>query len=98
MASGDDEEFAGGIEFGASVAAVGGELGERGEDIELGDGGGGFAEARGFGGDGGAEIDEELALDFEDALIGGEDFAFVLLEFGRGETLGVDESLLALVI
>ena len=98
MAAGDDEEFAGGIEFGAGVVAVGGQLGEGSEDVELGNGGGGLAEARGLRGDGGAEIDEELALDFEDALVGGEDFALVFLEFGRGEALGVDEGLLALVI
>src|SRR5208337_4710829 len=48
MAASDDEEFAGGSEFRASVAAVGGELGEGSEDVELSDGGGGSAEARGL--------------------------------------------------
>ena len=35
MAAADDEQFAGGIEFRASVAAVGRELRESREDIEL---------------------------------------------------------------
>ena len=52
MTAGNDEEFTGGGEFGTRVVAVGGELGEGSEDVELGDGGGGFAEARGLRGDG----------------------------------------------
>src|SRR5580704_16199852 len=79
MAAADDEEFAGVVEFGTDIVAVGGEFCKRGEDVELGYGGGGAAEARGFGGDAGADVDEELALDFEDALVGGEDFSFVIL-------------------
>ena len=98
MTAADDEEFAGVVEFGANVIAVGSELGERGEDVELGDSGGSAAEAGSIGGDAGANVDEELALDFVDAFVGGEDFAFVFFEFGRSETLGVDEGLLALVI
>src|SRR5271165_7566777 len=98
MAAGDDEEFAGGVKFGAGVAAIGGEFGEGSENVKLGDGGGGLAKARGLGGDARAEIKEELAFDFEDAFVGGEDFALVFLEFGRGEAFGVDEGLLALVI
>ena len=34
----------------------------------------------------------------EDLLFGGEDFALVLLQLGRGEALGVDQRLLALVV
>ena len=90
MAAGDDEEFAASGEFGAGVAAVGGEFGEGGEDVELGDGAGGFAQARGLRGDAGADFDEELAFDFADAFVGGEDFAFVVFEFGAGEAFGVD--------
>ena len=48
--------------------------------------------------DGAAHFDEELLFDFADALVGGEDFALVFFQFGRGETLGVDERLLALVV
>jgi len=39
-----------------------------------------------------------LAFDFEDAFVGGENFALVIFEFWRSETLGVDEGLLAFVI
>jgi len=79
VAATDDEEFTGVVELGADVGAIGGDFCERSEDVELGDGGGGAAEAGGFRGDAGAEVDEELALDFEDALVGGEDFSFVIL-------------------
>src|ERR1700686_3796772 len=79
VAATDDEEFAGVVEFGADVAAVCGEFREGGEDIELGGGRGGGAEAGGFGGDAGTDVDEKLALDFEDAFVGGEDFSFVIL-------------------
>jgi hypothetical protein len=98
VAATDDEEFAGVVEFWADVAAVGGEFREGGEDVEFGDSGGGAAEAGGFGGDAGANVDEELAFDFEDSLVGGKDFALVVFEFGRSEALGVDEGLLAFVI
>jgi hypothetical protein len=98
VAAADDEEFAGVVEFRANVAAIGGEFRERGEDVELGDGGSGAAEASGFGGDAGADVNEELALDLEDAFVGGENFALVVFEFGRGEALGVHEGLLAFVI
>ncbi len=86
------------VNSGRDVAAIGGQLCERGEHVHLGDGGGGFAQARGVGGDAGADVDEELALDFEDALVGGEDFALVFFQFRRGETLGVDQRLFALVV
>ena len=38
------------------------------------------------------------ALDLDGALLRGEDFGFVVLELGRGEALGIDEGLLALVV
>ena len=79
VAASDDEKFASVVELGANVGAVGGNFCERGEDVELGHGRGGNAQARGFGGDAGADVDEKLALDFEDALIGGENFSFVIL-------------------
>jgi len=78
MAAGNDEEFAGGGKFRPSVAAVGGELRKRSEDVELRDGSRRLAQARGLGSDAGAQIDEKLALDFEDALVGGENFSFVI--------------------
>jgi hypothetical protein len=45
-----------------------------------------------------AHFGKEPAFDFGDAFIGGEHFGFIFLEFGRGETLSVDERLLALEI
>jgi len=79
MAAANDEEFADVIEFGADVAAVGGELCERGENVELGDGRRCAAKARGFRSDASAKVHEKLAFDFEDTLIGSEDFPFVFL-------------------
>src|SRR5258707_3711092 len=98
MAAGNDEEFAGGSEFRASVTAIGAKFREGGKNVKLRDGRGGRAEARRFCGNAGAQIDEKLALDFEDALVGGEDFALVFFQLWRSETLGVDQGLLALVI
>ena len=86
------------VNSGRDVAAVGGELREGGEDVHLGDGRGGSAEANGLRGDGVADFDEELLFDFADAFVGGEDFAFVLFQFGSGEALGVDQRLFALVV
>ena len=62
------------------------------------DGGGGSAKARSLRRDAGANFDEECALDFQNAFVGGENFAFVLLQLGSGEAFGVDQRLLALVI
>src|SRR6267142_1273961 len=98
MASAHDEQFTSGIEFRTNVAAVGGEFCECREDVELRDGAGGAAQTRGLCGDAGADIHEKLAFNFQNALVGGKDFAFILLEFRGSESLSVDESLLALVI
>ena len=46
----------------------------------------------------GAQFGEQAPLDFGDAFVGGQDFAFVLLELGRGEALGICQGLLALEI
>ena len=78
VAAADDEEFTGGVEFGARVTAVGGKFREGSENVELRDGGGGFAKTRGLRGDAGAKIHEELALNFKNAFVGGEDFPLVL--------------------
>src|SRR6267143_744775 len=98
MTPSDNQELPRGIEFRACVAAVGGKLGKRGQHVELRDRAGRAAQARGLCGDAGADVHEELALNFQDALVGGKDFAFILLEFRGSEALGVDESLLSLVI
>jgi len=98
MAAADDQEFSRGIEFWACVSTIGRKFCKASEDVKLGDGGCGAAEAGSFGGDAGADVDVELALDFKNAFIGGEDFAFVVFKLAAGESLGVDKSLLAFVI
>ncbi len=98
MTAADDEQFARGIEFCASVAAVRGEFCERREHVELGDRAGRAAQTGGSCGDAGADVHEELAFDFQDALVGGEDFALVFLQLCGSEALGVDKSLLSFVI
>ena len=70
VAAGDYEEFATGSELGSRVAAVGGQFRERSKHVELRDGSGGLAQAGGFCGDARAQVDEKLALDVEDALVG----------------------------
>ena len=79
VAAADDEEFAGIVKFRADITAIGGKLGEGGEDVELGDCSSCTAKTRGFAGDAGAQIDEELAFDFEDALVSSENFPLVIL-------------------
>src|SRR6267378_3407965 len=98
MTATDNEQFARGIEFWASVAAVGGKLCEGREHVELRNSAGGAAQARGLCADAGADVHEELAFNFQDALVGGKDLALVFLELRRSETLRIDESLLAFVI
>src|SRR5580658_1825252 len=71
---------------------------EVGDEIDFGDGGAGTADARGVVDEAAAEIGEDAFFDFDGALLGGEDFGFVVLELRSGEALGVDEGLLAFVV
>ena len=71
---------------------------KRRQQIDFGDRQRGAADARGFGGDGGAQLGEDAPLDFDDLLLRVEDLGFVFLQLGRGEALGVDQRLLALVV
>src|SRR6266446_6437886 len=98
VASANDEEFAGGVEFGPRIAAIGGQLCKSAQDVELRYRRGSAAKPRSLRGDPGTDVDKELALDFQDALVGGEDFAFVFLELRRGEPLGIDQRLFAFVV
>ena len=82
MAATDDEQFASGIEFGANVAAVGGELGKSCKNIQLRNSGSRATQARGVGGNRRANVDKELALNFENALVGSKDFALVFFKLG----------------
>src|SRR6266568_592659 len=85
VASADDKEFAG-------------QLCKSTQDVELRYRRGRAPKPRSLRGDPGTDVDEELALDFQDALVGGEDFAFVFLELRRGEPLGIDQRLFAFVV
>ena len=98
MASGEDAHFAGLGEGGALVAIFGGDLGERGGDIEFGDGGGGGADALGVAGGALADGGEEFLFEGEDFVFGVEHFALVIFQLGGGEAFGVGEGLLALVV
>jgi hypothetical protein len=98
MPAADDKQFPRGIEFCTRVTAVGGEFCERGEHIELRDRAGSAAQARGFCGHARANVHEQLPFNFHDALVGGENFAFILFEFRGSEPFGVDKSLLPFVI
>ena len=86
------------LNSGRDVAAIGGQLGERREHIELGDGASRAAKTRRLRRDDGANFDKKPAFDFEDALVGGKNFALVFLQLWRSEALGVYEGLLALEI
>src|SRR5258705_14019919 len=79
MAAADDEEFPGGVEFGASVAAVGGEFGKGCKDVELRYSCGGFSGGGGKRGGTGAGGDEKAGVGFWGVVIGGGGFWLVLL-------------------
>ena len=85
-------------ERGARVVAQCGDVGEVGEQIELGDYGCAAADARRCFENGGAQLGEEAAFDLDGALVRGEDAGLVVLQLGRGEALGVDQGLFALVV
>ena len=44
------------------------------------------------------ELAEELFFNFNGAVVGGEDFDFVVFELGGSEALGVDQGLLTFVV
>ncbi len=98
VAAGDDPHLASGRELRTGVAVFGGHLSEAGGDVEFRNSGRGGADALGMIGRLLADFAEDALLDFEDLLFGREHLDFVFLQLGRGEALGVDEGLLALVI
>ena len=80
------------------VAILGGHLRQRGGDIQLGDGGGGGANALRLRGGALADIGEQFLLQRQNLLFGIQHLALVVLQLGRGEALGVGQRLLAFVI
>jgi len=74
------------VEFRASVTAIGAKFREEARTSSCAMAEAGLAQARRFCGNAGAQVDEKLALDFEDALVGGEDFALIFFQLGGRES------------
>src|ERR1019366_5941931 len=98
MAAGEYTHLAGTRERGALVAVLGGDLGERGGDVEFGDGGGGGADALRVAGGAFADVGEEFLFEGEDLFLGIEHLALGILQLGGRKTFGVGQGLLAFVI
>src|ERR1700756_2840554 len=73
-------------------------MSEVGEQVELCDYCCTAADARGGSEDGGSQLGKEAALDLDGALVRGEHAGLVVLQLRRGEALGIDECLFALVV
>ena len=82
----------------AAIAEEPGGLGEGGDDIERGQGGGGGLQLREVLQHLLAQLDEKLVLQRLRALVRAEDFVLHLLQLGRDEALAVHRGLLADVI
>src|SRR3989442_12544783 len=80
VAPANDEEFAGGVEFGPRIAAIGGQLCKSTQDVELRYRRGSAAKPRSLRGDPGTDVNEKLALGFHVAFVGGQDCAVVFLK------------------
>ena len=75
------------------VVLGGGDLGEAGEEVDLGDEGGGRLNPPDLGGDVVPQGVEEVRLEPGDLIVGPEDLRLPLLEFRREISLGVGERL-----
>ena len=93
-----DVDDAGVVDVRAAVAAAVGDLGQRRQRVGGGDAPGQRQQAIGGGGDLVAQADEDLQLQRDATLVGGEDLLFVLGQLGRDEALGVGDGLLAHVV
>ena len=98
MARVGEVEAAVGGEMGAGVLVELRGLGEGEEDVEGGEGVGGFLEGGEVFADLLAEVDEEVVFEGFGALVGAEDFLLHLLEGGGDVALGIGHRLLALVV
>ena len=98
MAPADDEQFSGGIEFGANIAAIRRQLGERGEYVELSDGRGSTAQMHRFARHGSTHIDKKLPFDLQDAFVRSQDFPLIFFQLGGCKPLGVNQCLFPLVV
>ena len=77
----------------AHVVLGGGDLGEAGEEVDLGDVGGRGLDPPDFGADVVSHRVEEPRLELRDLIVGPEDLRFPFLEFRREIALGVGERL-----
>ena len=80
------------------VAAQRGQVGEVGQQVDLGDHTAGDANAAGRLQDGLAELGEDAFFNLDRPLVGGEDADLILLQLRGGEALGVGQGLLAFVV
>ena len=71
---------------------------KRCQHVDLGQRQRGLADAPGFAGNRRAQLGEQPALDLDDLFLRVENLRFVFLQLRRGEALGVDQRLLALVV
>ncbi len=83
---------------GPRVAVLRGHLRQGGGHVDFGHRSGGRANALRVRGGEFAHLGEQFFFQREDLVFGVEDLALVVLQLGRGEALGVDQSLLALVV
>ena len=86
------------VQLRPAVVAIRRQRCERREHVDLGQRQRGLPDAAGLGGDGGAQFGEEPPLDLDHLLLRVQHLGFVLLQLGRGEALGIDQRLLALVV
>ena len=98
VAPGDDFDVGGIVELRAAVIAQGRDVGQRRQHIDFGQRQRGLADAAGFSGNRRAQLGKQPALDFDDLFLGIENLGFVFFQLRRGEALGVDQGLLALVV
>src|SRR5271170_359531 len=98
MASPNDEQLTSRIEFRPRITAIGSQLCKRSEHIQLRDGGSRAAQAHRLRRDERTKLDEKLALNLENALIGGEDLALVFFQLGTSKAFRVHKRLLTFVI
>ena len=98
MAAFLNQQFAVVGKFRALVVALGGEMGEAGEHVELRQRGGGLANARGIARHLAADADEQVAFQRRGCAPRRPESSLLFFQLRRGEAFGVHQCLLALVI
>src|SRR5260370_12884488 len=98
MTPANNEEFSAGIKFRARIAAICGQLRERGEHVKLRDARRSAPQTHSFGRHRRAHIDKKLSLNLQDALVRSENLSLIFLQLSGSKSLGVDQCLFALVV